>query len=329
MGSVLLHAAEVEKLELDIILYENLVQGDTETLQKLEQALHEKGIVGVRGVPGYRAKYEQFIQAARAFSALPEETKERYQPNRALGETFLGYERGKERFQRPNGEWVVDALKTSYYAFIPNIVQNKWPLEVDLKGPFQAVGAVMAQVGELIMYKMGLLGEETGLYLEEENGRLGRMLYYRQSTEEGNPYWCGAHFDHGLFTVLLPAVYFVDGAQVAEPAEAGLFVRTSSGTPFRKVVADDLDVMMFQVGEFGQLVKDDLIRATEHRVHKAVGEIERYTLAVFFNAPMDVPIYSQSSLTHDARYGGVAGEACTFRQWHEGSFKRYLVKEKQ
>lgn len=30
----------------------------------------------------------------------------------------------------------------------------------------------------------------------------------------------------------------------------------------------DLDVMMFQVGEFGQLASNDGIRATEHRVHR-------------------------------------------------------------
>ncbi|CDR34845.1 hypothetical protein [Criblamydia sequanensis] len=73
----------------------------------------------------------------------------------------------------------------------------------------------------------------------------------------------------------LPGVYFAKGEQIQEPMEAGLFVRTSEEAPFKKVVSDDLDVMMFQVGEFGQLVKDDGIRATEHRVHKALGAIER------------------------------------------------------
>ena len=326
IGSGLVNAEAEETLVLDIVSYEKLIQEDFDTLQILDKALHEKGIVGVRGVPGYKKQYEQFIKTAREFSTLPEEIKESYKPNRMLGETFLGYETGKEKFQRPDGTWVVDDLKTSYYAFIPDSIKNKWPFEVDLKEPFEALGQLMTSTGELIMHKVGLLGNATGFELEEDS-RLGRMLYYRKSNSNDNPYWCGAHFDHSLFTVVLPAVYFANGKQVPEPQEAGLFVRTSEEAPFKKVSAEDFDVMMFQVGEFGQLVTDDGIRATEHRVHKANGTIERYTLAVFHNAPMDIPIYSKSTLINDARYGAKSGEPCTYRHWHEASFQRYLVKE--
>jgi isopenicillin N synthase-like dioxygenase len=74
----------------------------------------------------------------------------------------------------------------------------------------------------------------------------------------------------------------VGETKVPEPPEAGLFVKVQ-GT-FKKVAADP-EVMMFQVGEFGQLVTNDAIRATEHRVHKAPDSIERYAMALFFNAP--------------------------------------------
>lgn len=325
-AGTLINAQQVEILDLNIISYEKLVQGDADTLTILDKALHEKGIVGVKGVPGYKEKHSQFIEASRKFSHLPEGVKEQYKPNRALGETFLGYETGKEKFRRENGDWVVDDLKTSYYAAIPDHAKNKWPIEVNLKDPFEDLGELMAETGELIMYKIGLLGASTGFELEND-ARSGRMLYYRKSDSYDNPLWCGAHFDHGLFTVILPAVYYANGEQVAEPLEAGLFIRTAKDAPFRKVVSDDLDVMLFQVGEFGQLATDDGIRATEHRVHKALGAIERYTLAVFFNAPMDIPIYSKSILTSDARYGANPGEACTFRHWHEESFKRYVVEK--
>ena len=323
VGWSLMQAQPVETLELDVIPYEKLVEGDREALQVLDIALHEKGIVGVRGVPGYKEKYQQFVQAARAFHALPEETKERYMPNRA--ETFLGYEVGKEKFKRPGGEWVVDDLKTSYYAFVPDNTQNRWPLEVNLREPFEALGELIADTGRLVMEKIGLLSERTGLYLDEDS-RVGRMLYYRKSMSNENPYWCGAHFDHSLFTAILPAVYFVDGEQIPEPHEAGLFVRTSDKASFTKVAAED-DVVMFQVGEFGQLVTNDGIRATEHRVHKALGAIERYTLAVFCNAPMDFVIHSDSVLTSDTRYGAKAGEPCSFCHWHEASLNRYLAQE--
>lgn len=326
LGTSFMNAEVDEPLVLEVIPYEKLVQGDVEALQILHKALHGKGIVGVRGVPSYKNKYELFIKAAREFSILPEEIKENYKPDRSLGETFLGYEMGKEQFQRPNGDWVVDDLKTSYYAFVPDSCKNKWPCEVDLKAPFQDLGKLMAETGELIMHTIGLLGDTTGFQLEDDS-RVGRMLYYRKSDNNENPYWCGAHFDHALFTAILPAVYFVDGEQIPEPEEAGLFIRTSQDVPFKKILADDLDVMMFQVGEFGQLVTNDGIQATEHRVHKAVEAVERYTLALFFNAPRNIPIYSKSVLAHDARYGAKAGEASTFNHWQEATFQRFLVKK--
>jgi isopenicillin N synthase-like dioxygenase len=159
--------------------------------------------------------------------------------------------------------------------------------------------------------------------------RVGRMLYYRKSgnTAAENPFWCGSHLDHGMFTALLPAFYFVNGQAVAEPREAGLFVKTTHDGVFKKVMADDPDVMLFQVGEFGQLVTNDAIRATEHRVHKASGTVERYTMALFFDAPMETVIRSTSELTKDSRYGAAAGEPCTYLRWHEESFKRYIVKD--
>ncbi len=325
MASSFLNARIEEALSLDVISYEKLVEGDAETLKILKDALHEKGIVGVRGVPGFKEKHERFIEAAREFNALPEEMKEQYKPNRSLGDTFLGYEEGKEKFQKPNGDWVIDDLKVSYYARIPDNSKNKWPCEVDLRMPFQDLGEIMAETGESIMRKIGLLGGSTDLQLEED-ACLGRMLYYRKSDSNENPFWCGAHFDHGLFTAVLPAVYFVDGEQIPEPEEAGLFIRTSKEMTFKKVFADDLDVMMFQVGEFGQLVMNDSIQATEHCVQKAVGAVERYTLAVFYDAPMDIPIDSTSVLTNDARYGAKTGEVFTYRHWTNASFERYLVK---
>jgi isopenicillin N synthase-like dioxygenase len=315
-------AQSVEILELDVISYAQLIQNDADTLQTLDLALHEKGIVGVRGVPGYRDQYERFMTAARAFSTLPEEVKEQYQPNLSLGDTFLGYERGKEKFPSPDGTWVIDDLKTSYYAFVPNQSRNKWPTEVNLQEPFLALGQLMVDTGEILMHKIGLLD---GFALDHDT-LLGRMLYYRKSENQANPYWCGAHFDHGLFTAILPAVYFAQGMRIEEPEEAGLFVRTSEEAPYKKVVANDMDVMMFQVGEFGQIVTDDAIRATEHRVHKAFGAIERYTLALFFNAPLGLTVHSNSCLTMDTRYGAKKGEACTYGHWHEASFQRFIVK---
>jgi isopenicillin N synthase-like dioxygenase len=324
-GNVL--GAEEEILSLDVISYEAFVRDDSEALGVLKKALHEKGIVGIRGVPGYLEKVQQFIKSAREFSALPEGVKESYAPNRALGE-FLGYEKGKEKFKRPDGRWVIDDLKISYYGFVPESPLNKWPSEIDLRAPFQDLGMLMSEMGEAVMQKIGLIGSVTGISLDGIP-RVGRMLYYRKGVDGtlDNPFWCGAHFDHSMFTALLPAFYFSNGVAIGEPMEAGLFVKTTCDGVFKKVVANDPDVMMFQVGEFGQLVTNDAIQATEHRVHKALGAVERYTMALFFMPAMETVIHSSSELAKDARYGGMPGAPCSYRHWHEASLNRYWVKE--
>jgi len=321
-------ATEIELLDLDIIPYEAFMQNEPTALHTLEQALLQKGIVGIRGVPGYKEQVMRFIETARDFSALPEDTKEFYAPNHALGETFLGYEKGKEKFKRPDGRWVVDDLKVSYYGFVPDSPLNKWPVEVDLKTPFQDLGNIMSEMGQLILQKIELVGTRTGLNTENAP-RVGRMLYYKKSENSAidNPYWCGSHYDHGLLTALLPAFYFVNGEAIEEPIEAGLFVKASSESVFKKVVANDPNVLLFQIGEFGQLATNDAVKATEHHVQKASGCIERYTMALFFDAPMDAVIHSYSELTSDSRYGGNAGDPCSYAHWHEESFKRYIVTE--
>ena len=83
----------------------------------------------------------------------------------------------------------------------------------------------------------------------------------------------------------------------------------------------------FQVGEFTQLATNDAIRAIEHKVHKAEGEVERFTMALFFDAPKDTIIRSFSELTRDERYGGEPGSPCPYGQWGEASFNRYLVQD--
>ncbi len=317
----------IETLVLDIVSYEDFIQEDEETLSVLRRALLEKGIVGIQGIPGYKEKVLAFIEMARKFSALPEDVKESYAPNHALGETFLGYERGKERFKGADGKWVVDDLKVSYYGWVPENNANKWPVEVNLRTPFQNLGMLMSEMGESLMKKVGILGPATGICLDGIP-RVGRMLYYRKSQEgiADNPLWCGVHCDHCLFTALIPAFYFSSGEAVPEPIEAGLFVRTPKDGVFKKVCANNPDVMLFQVGEFAQLLTEDKMVATQHRVDKALDAVERYTMALFFDAPMDATIHSFSQLARDPRYGGLPGEACTYRQWDKATFNLFLVK---
>jgi isopenicillin N synthase-like dioxygenase len=339
MSVISANAKAAELVPLTVISHTDFQIANWQTQNLLKDALLSHGIVGIRAVPGYKEKVHAFVQSLKQFHALPEETKRKYAPTNAIHEPtgeydFLGYEIGKEQFKRPGGSWVVDKLKTSFYGKVPAAPYNKSPSEVDLESRFQEIGHLMQEVGEAMMEMIGLTGGNSPISLDSSH--VGRMLYYSKRANERAsgeappdvdadcPLWCGAHFDHGIFTALLPAVYFDPaGNQIPEPEEAGLFVRISDEGDFKKVAADDPDVMLFQVGEFGQLATNDGIRATEHRVHEARDSIERYTMALFFAAKPECVVTSKSVKAKDSRYGTEA--SCDYNRWHTQSLARYKV----
>ena len=63
------------------------------------------------------------------------------------------------------------------------------------------------------------------------------MLHYHKESDltNENPYWCGAHFDHEVFTGLIPAYYFRDGLDIDEPDEAGLYIVPAGKDHFEKI----------------------------------------------------------------------------------------------
>ncbi|MDN3507931.1 MAG: 2-oxoglutarate and iron-dependent oxygenase domain-containing protein [Simkaniaceae bacterium] len=317
-------SGSIETLDLDVISYQDLQSKDPIALAQLRNALHDKGIVGVKGAPGYREKSAKFIKSARSFFASPKKVKQQYASDTV---NFLGFGEGIEKFQRPNGEWVVDDLKVSFYALIPNVSANKWPREIDLETPLREIASLMSQTAKIVMKEIGMIGDDTNIGYDDVR-HFTRTLHYKKSgkSHETNPYWCGFHYDHSMFTALLPAFYFVDGKQIPEPQEAGLFVREKGTDTFKKVEANDPDVMLFQVGEFGQLATDDRAQATEHVVRKAAGNVDRYTFVLFTEPTLNVTIHSNSVLTDDSRYSGAAGSPCTYAHWNSASFARYNAK---
>ncbi|MFN4173936.1 MAG: hypothetical protein ACK4HV_02380, partial [Parachlamydiaceae bacterium] len=97
-GSFALLSANEPRLDTNIFSYEDFANHDPATLQGIKKALLDNGIVGIRGVPGYRESAEKFIASAREFASLTEEQKQKYTPNRLLNE-ITGYEIGAEKFQ--------------------------------------------------------------------------------------------------------------------------------------------------------------------------------------------------------------------------------------
>ncbi len=315
-------------MELEIIAYDDLIQAsDTGVSERIKKALFETGIIGVKGIPNYIKKSQAYIKAARDFAALEESIKQQYAPDRNTGDTE-GYELGAEWFQDRHGNWQIDDKKASFYAYIPDLPQNKWPKETDLKTAYLDIGALIFETGKMLLDIIGI-NKKAGIDHEKLKG-YGRMLHYHkdQETYQHNPDWCGAHLDHGVFTGLMPAYYFKDEIEIEEPHEAGLHIIPSHGKDFEKVYANDKSVLLFQVGEFAQLVSNDAIRATKHIVKKAKGNIDRFTLAVFYSADDHALIHSSSELAKDNRYTDnmtADGSVC-YGQWEKASFARYRAK---
>jgi len=314
-------------MELDIISYKDLLSEQGAAKKNLEMALLGKGIVGIRDVPDFEKITRSYIDAAQKFSLLADSIKQQYLPDRDAGNTE-GYELGAEWFKNQKGEWQIDDKKASFYAYVPDHVKNVWPKEVDLKTPYLALGDLIFRTGKKLLELMNL-DESAGLPHESLMG-YGRMLHYHKESDvtNANPDWCGEHLDHGVFTGLAPAYYFRDGKEVDEPEEAGLYVKPNDRDYFEKVFISDKSILLFQSGEFGQLISNDRIKATRHCVKKAKGDIERFTYALFYIATEDVVIKSHSILTQDARYmqhQSVDG-SISYVKWAEVSYERYRVQ---
>src|SRR3990167_6466326 len=89
---------------------------------QLIQAFHEKGIIALRGVPGFEKAQDDFILSSQKFMALSEEKRNKYTPEDAYGR---GWSYGIETFNN-----VTDAYKGSYYMTYPEdkaIAPNVWP----------------------------------------------------------------------------------------------------------------------------------------------------------------------------------------------------------
>lgn len=315
------------KLDLRVLSYDELFTSPSqESTRLLTEALLTQGLVGIRGVPDYKEQVQTFVSAARAFSALDEKTKMKYAPQRDSGDA-MGYELGAEQYKDESGVLQTDDQKASYYAEIPEVPNNKWPTEHDLKTPYLELAWTMFHTGKKVLNILGL-NESLGIDLDKVYG-WGRFLHYHKegSLTNSNPLWCNEHCDHGILTGLIPSFYFQNGVECKEPEEAGLFVRPSNVETFAKVPNDDKTLMLFQMGEFGQLASNDGMKATKHKVQKALGSIERFTFALFINASNETCIRSRSSLTENERFRRSMSDDFTLRfgAWHEATLDYFRV----
>ena len=70
--STALLANEAGRIEKECIIEYDQINSSQDTIRR---ALHDHGIIAVKGVPGFEEVYKNYIQAARDFVALSEEEK--------------------------------------------------------------------------------------------------------------------------------------------------------------------------------------------------------------------------------------------------------------
>ena len=261
---------------------------------------HDKGVIAVRGVPGFVEAYGNFIDSAQNFINLTEEERTQYTPPDAYGR---GWSYGLETFNN-----VTDAFKGSYYITYPEedaILPNIWPSnEVpDFKNNYLRLANIIFRTGKEILPLLGI-------HIEDVSS-VGRMLYYGPTHDPKSVEWCGEHRDHGLLTGLCPGVYFLKGQKVSRPLGTGLFIRG------KEIFAPD-DALLFQIGEVAELITNGSVTATEHQVRKAVGGYERYGLALFISPRPDYVIESDLTKYKERFIPGMP-----YSEWNNRSYAKY------
>jgi len=262
------------------------------------------GYIAVEGVEGFADAYQRFLNVGRQFTALSPADQAECTPADFSGN---GWSRGVEKF---NGK--TDTYKGSYYAKIPNVETNVWPDEIlpDFRDAYQEVATLVLNVAREILPLVGFDGDVQAL---------GRMLHYKsvpEGEDDDNPNWCGNHRDHGVFTGLCPEVYYDDaGDIVARPESSGLYIE---GNP----VAPRKDIMLFQMGEFMELLTNGKTRATDHEVKKALSGFERYALAVFIDPLNEITVTCDNAAVVE-KYADRYEPGITYEEWGKRSYRKY------
>ncbi len=304
-----------KNFELPSISYQKLIDKDPDAIEKLSQSLGKLGAVAISEVPGFSEERTTFLKQAIQFFKLPPPEKNKVASGGVeTTYSYLGYDVDTEKFLGPDGKWYADLDKTSFRAIYPDSPYNKWPQETDLQAAYLELAKTIYEAGIRVLYSLeGLVGPKEKIKSFEGSHAVGRMIQYLpEQGENHNPFWCGQHKDHSLFTGLIQAQYIQDGKLVDEPEGVGLHIQVED---VYKQVSTNSDNIIFQVGEFAQLLLDDKVCATAHRVNKPnarISNLERYTFALFFSPPIETTVYSNSKLAQDKRYK----EGMTFNDWH-------------
>lgn len=275
----------------------------TQNKQRIVKEFHDKGYIAVKNVPGFAKAYREMIEEGQNFIFLSEEEKNKVKPDNSY---INGWSFGEEKF---NG--MQDFYKGSYYASVPDSNANVWPNN-NFKKKYLTLGNIMFSAAKEILTLL-----DFDVKKHRVNSGVGRMLYYAPvnvNENDKNPYWCGLHQGHGLFSALAPGIFLKNNKRVSKPSGSGLHVR---GKPINV----PSDVLLFQVGETFELITNGKVTATEHHVQKAFGGYERFAFAFFVDVDKDMVINSTITKYNDRYRPGM-----TYKEWSQAAFDKYYGK---
>jgi len=253
--------------------------------EKLGRSFEEYGfaIVADHGIPDeliHRAE-----EKAKAFFALPEETKRKYLiegSGGARGYTPFGIETAKGAQAHDLKEfWHVGRDLPEGHKFRDHMPDNLWPSEVPgFKETFQEIFATFDRTGLKILKAIARYLKIDENYFEDavhEGNSVLRALHYPPQTEPtGEHIRAGAHEDINAITLLL-------GAE-----EAGLELKTRDGRWIP--VSPKPGELVINIGDMLQRLTNGRLRSTSHRVVNPTPERAskaRYSMPFFLHFRSD------------------------------------------
>jgi isopenicillin N synthase-like dioxygenase len=229
--------------------------------QKLGKSFEEYGfaIIADHGIPDeliHRAE-----DKAKAFFALPEDVKRKYQiagTGGARGYTPFGIETAKGHKAHDLKEfWHVGRDLPGGHRFRDHMPDNLWPSEVpDFKNTFTELFATFDMAGLKVLKAIARYLKIDENYFEDAvrdgNSVLRALHYPPQSEPTGEHIRAGAHEDINAITLLL-------GAE-----EAGLELQTKDGRWIP--VSPKPGELVINIGDMLQRLTNGKLRSTTHRV---------------------------------------------------------------
>ncbi|HYG26895.1 MAG TPA: 2-oxoglutarate and iron-dependent oxygenase domain-containing protein [Caulobacteraceae bacterium] len=255
--------------------------------QDLGSSFARYGFAVVDGHDLDQARIDRALAAAKAFFALPEAVKRRYQVAGGAGQrgyTPFGVETAKGAQHHDLKEfWHVGRELPQRHRYRGAMPENVWPAEVDgfrdeLLWLYGALDELGVQILRAIAIYLGLRADVFDEAVREGNSVL-RLLHYPPAPFDGPHVRAGAHEDINAITLLLGAEEA--GLEVLRPDGRWLAINPPPGA------------VVCNIGDMLQRATNRVLPSTTHRVVNPAPErrgIARYSTPFFLHFAPDYVI---------------------------------------